>query len=188
MQRIGPFWIAGWVCQSVWQILFCANSPLGFIVSAVVLLGATRAFHGALDATHIAMRRSAGLFSVRLDALLSAASAVNAAWVATATAINVCIAVTTNTKLRVLPWAALLAASVALNGVRVTRVKKNLSYVVTLLWAFAGVYAAQAGEFALMKGTLTLAIASMVACGGFILATGGKRVQNSSGSSMPQAA
>ena len=190
LQSIGPYWIAGWFCQSLWQVLFCANSPFSLMASAFVLLGATRSFHGALDRTQEVLQRSAGMFSVRLCALLSAASAVNAAWVSTATAVGCCIAVKVNTKMNPLPWAVVMAGLVAVNGLRVTRTKKNFMYVFTLCWSFLGVYAAQAGQYAAMKATLSLALASNAACAAYILYTNGKGAEgkDSSGSATPMAA
>jgi MFS family permease len=189
LQRIGPYWIAGWFYQSVWQVLFCMNTPLSLLASAAVLLGATRSFHTALDGVQEVLQRSE-MFSVRLCFLLSASTAINAAWVAVATAIACCVAVTTNTRLAVLPWAVAMAAVVALNGVRVTRTKKNLMYIVTLAWSFAGVYAAQAPKYAAMKTVTQLALASMVACAAWILVTGGKGTEGTgdAGQVSPQGA
>jgi hypothetical protein len=160
LQSVGPWWIAGWFCQSVWQVLFCANTPLSLALSALLLVGATKAFHEALVNTETILATNDSFSGIgRL--LVSAASAINAAWLSVATILGICIAVSVNTEKSILTLATILASGVALNGVYIGLTRHTFLYVLTLIWAFAGVYMEQAAQFVEIKYATTCALVAL---------------------------
>ena len=166
LKAIAPCWYGGWLFQSLWQILFCYNSHLSLAACAPMLLGATLCFRAAFDRTHAILTETQA-FSALTRATLTAASAINSAWLSVATCLGILIALSVNTHTDLVPVAVGLGGVLVANGLSVARGHRSILHAATLVWSFAAIYAAQAGKYVAIQrlsvgGGVALAIAGLL--------------------------
>ena len=160
VNSVGKWWMLGWAAQSVWQLLFCYNTGISLASATVVLAMASLCFHKAMKSAQHFMMESGAIGRVG-RILLSMSTAINAAWLNVATAVNTCVAVSVNSHHDVLPVAAALAVLVLLQGLRTALDRRSLTYALTLVWSFVGVYFAQASKYAAMQKIAGVGVGAM---------------------------
>lgn len=168
LNDVGKWWMLGWAAQSVWQLLFCYNTGITLATASCVLLVASFGFHSAMGSAQDYMVQSGAIGRVG-RVLLSMSTAINAAWLNVAAAVNACVAVSVNTHLDVLPIGATLAGLVLLLGMRTALNRRSLTYALTLAWSFTGVYFAQASKYSLMQKVGGAGVGAMLAVSAVLL-------------------
>lgn len=177
LKAIAPCWYGGWLFQSLWQVLFCYNSGSSLAACSVMLIGATLCFRAAFDRTHAILTETQA-FSRLTRATLTAASAINSAWLSVATCLGILIALRVNTSTDLVPVAVGLGGALVVNGLAVARGHRSVLHAATLVWSFVAVYAAQASKYVAIQrlsivGAASLAVAAVLT----LVRGGGKDVQ-----------
>jgi fumarate reductase subunit C len=128
----------GWLCESVWQLLFALEKPFSLALCAPVLIVGSFAFIRALLSCSSIPDSEQKLSRF----LLVTSTAVNAAWMTVAASLAILVGLTANNQLQahIDPAAATLAVLIAVIGVAITLRQRVAAYSLTLLWAFWGVH------------------------------------------------
>jgi hypothetical protein len=134
--QVAPWLIAGWLCESCWQLLFALQTPMSLALCAPVLVFGAYSFITAL----LACSKTIPGEDKVARLLLVASTAMNAAWMTVAAALAVLVGLAANSHTALTPVAAALAVVVAVIGASITLRVNTAAYSLTLLWAFWGVY------------------------------------------------
>lgn len=137
---VTPWLIAGWLSESLWQLLFALETRLSLAFCAPVLIFGAFAFIRALLACGDVP--DSPLTVARF--LLVTSTAINAAWVTVAASLAVLVALAASFQASLTPVAAALAVVVAAIGATITLRAGTTAYSLTLLWAFWGVHSKHA--------------------------------------------
>ena len=119
-----PYWCAGWVCECVWQLCFGHATPAAMLLATVPILGALAAFQLALSNLHALQTPAQPALPSLTYALFWVPTSLNAAWLSVASAVQIVIALQTNTRLPATPAAVALALVVLGFGITLTYLHK----------------------------------------------------------------
>lgn len=133
---VTPWLIAGWLSESLWQLLFALETSISLVLCAPVLIFGAFAFIKALLACSFVPPSVPKLSRL----LLVTSTAINAAWLTVAASLSILVALTANSQASLTPVAAALAVVVAAIGATLTLRERTAAYSFTLLWAFWGVH------------------------------------------------
>jgi hypothetical protein len=137
VRRLAPWWISGYACELAWFLCFAANTTLSLAAGALLLASGTFCFVEALFELE---RPPHARLGMSMRALASAGSAINAAWLSVATVIALVMLAPESG--RAVALAAVLSAAIVDTGLYAVMRAGSVSYALTLVWAFIGVFEA----------------------------------------------